>query len=100
LKSNGSKTYPSAEYQDPDGKGLITVRENNIYDKSTQINKVRFHYSIAGKKIINELNLRMIFPQELDAILKYNGFKIDAKYGDYDEKPFSSDSRYQIFVCH
>jgi len=79
---------------------LIIVRENNIYDKATQINKVRFHYSIEGKTIINELNLRMIFPQELDAILNYNGFKIDAKYGDYDQKPFTSDSRYQILVCY
>ena len=94
------KTYPNAEYHDPDGNRLIIVRENNIYDKATQINKVRFHYSIAGNTIINELNLRMIFPQELDAILNYNGFKVDAKYGEFDQKPFSSDSNYQIFVCH
>lgn len=100
LIRDPSKTYLNAEFHDPDGKGLITVRENNIYNKATQINKVRYHYSIAGKTIINELNLRMIFPQELDALLNYNGFKIDAKYGDYDERPFSSDSRFQIFVCH
>ena len=94
------KTYPNAEYHDSDGNRLINVRENNIYDKATQINKVRFHYSIAGNTIINELNLRMIFPQELDAILYYNGFKVNAKYGEFDQKPFSSDSNYQIFVCH
>lgn len=99
LVRDPSKTYPNAKYQDPDGGGLIIVSEKNSYDKATQISKVKLSYSISNKTISNELMLRMFFPQELDAILKYNGFKNNAKYGDFDQTPFNSDSRRQIFSC-
>ena len=99
LVRDPSKTYPNAKYQDPDGGGLIIVSENTKYDKATQINKVRLSYSISDKTITNELKLRIFFPLELDAILKYNGFEINAKYGDFDQTPFISDSRRQILVC-
>ncbi|MFW9878229.1 MAG: class I SAM-dependent methyltransferase [Candidatus Thorarchaeota archaeon] len=96
------ETYPSAEYQDPDGRGLVNVSENTKYDKATQILLWRLSYSIADKIISNsnEMKLRIFFPQEIDAILKYNGFKIIAKYGDFDSNPYSSDSKRQIFVCN
>lgn len=100
LTRDPTKTFPNAEYPDPDGNGLITVRESNFYDKTTQINTVKYHYFIAGKEIINELKLRIIFPKELDALLKYNGFTIEAKYGEYDETPFNSDSKLQIIICY
>ena len=29
--------------------------------------------------------MRQFFPQELDALFQYNGFRIEAKYGDFDE---------------
>jgi len=99
LIRDPSKAYPNAEYQDPDGRGLVIVSESTRYDKTTQIIKVRLSYSIADKTINNELRLRIFFPQELDAILKYNGFKINAKYGDFDQTPFTSDSRRQVFSC-
>lgn len=99
LVRDPSKTYPNAKYQDPDGNGLVVVSESNTYNKATQINEVRLSYSIANKTISNELKLRIFFPQELDAILKYNGFNIEAKYGDFDQTPFTSDSKRQIFSC-
>ncbi len=99
LIRDPSKTYPNAEYQDPDGRGLVIVSERSKYDKATQINDVKLLYSIAGKKINNELKLRIFFPQELDAILKYNGFKIITKYGDFDQSAFTSHSRRQLFSC-
>lgn len=99
LVRDPSKAYPNVKYQDPYGGGLIIVSEKNSYDKATQTNKVKLSYSISDKTISNELILRIFFPQELDAILKYNGFKINAKYGDFDHTSFTSDSRRQIFSC-
>ena len=99
LVRDPSKTYPNAKYQDPDGGGLIIVSENTRYNKITQIIAVRLSYSIGDKTISNEMKLRIFFPQELDAILKYNGFKIYAKNGDFDQTPFTSDSKRQILVC-
>ena len=43
--------------------------------------------------------MRIFFPQELDALLRNNGFQIEHKYGDYDETPFKPDSPKQIIVC-
>ncbi|MFV9509727.1 hypothetical protein [Tepidibacillus sp. LV47] len=43
--------------------------------------------------------MRIYFPKELDALLKYNGFKIEEKYGDYFGNPFTADSKKQLIVC-
>ncbi len=46
-----------------------------------------------------ELAMRMYFPQELDGLLKYNGFQLEAKYGDYERSSFGSDAPKQIIIC-
>ena len=43
--------------------------------------------------------MRQYFPQELDALFAYNGFKIEAKYGNFDESNFHSNSPKQIIVA-
>jgi hypothetical protein len=35
----------------------------------------------------------------MDALLKYNGFKVLKKFGDFSEGAFTSSSAKQIFVC-
>jgi hypothetical protein len=41
----------------------------------------------------------MFFPQEIDALLHYNGFSIEQKYSDYEEHPFDDSSRKQVIIC-
>ena len=41
----------------------------------------------------------MYFPQELDALLKYNGFKVLEKYGNFEGKGFESGDEHQVVVC-
>ena len=43
--------------------------------------------------------MRMYFPQELDAYLKWFEFAIIHKFGSFDEEPFNDNSEKQIFVC-
>jgi hypothetical protein len=43
--------------------------------------------------------MRIYFPRELDALLKYNGFRIEEKLGNYDGSPFESYSPQQIAIC-
>ncbi len=38
------------------------------------------------------------FPQELDALLWYNGFAIEHKYGGEDRRPFDGQSAMQYYV--
>ncbi|MHC1605716.1 MAG: class I SAM-dependent methyltransferase [Candidatus Methanofastidiosia archaeon] len=101
LTRDPAKRYPVAEYPDPDGRGKITITENNIYDAANQINKIKWHYRIGeDKEVVVELNMRIFFPKELDALLLYNGFTIEAKFGDYDETLFESTSPKQLIICH
>ncbi|MFH1010790.1 MAG: class I SAM-dependent methyltransferase, partial [bacterium] len=101
LTRDPTERFPVAEYPDPDGKGQLVVTESNIYDTANQINHIRWFYKFENQaeEHVEELNMRIFFPQELDALLHYNGFAIDAKYGDYDETPFESTSLRQLIVC-
>lgn len=100
LTRPATTRYPVRTYLDPDGRGVITVTETNWYDRATQINHLTwyFHYESGAEEQIT-WSMRMWFPQELDALLQYHGFRIAAKYGNYDATPFLSDSPHQLVVC-
>jgi SAM-dependent methyltransferase len=90
-----------AEYDDPDGRGKVVINQSYVYEPGTQIKRVRTYRPIPGAdaEIEGELNLRMIFPQELDALVKYNGFQIEAKYDSYERTAFGPESEQQLLVC-
>lgn len=87
-------------YSDPDGKGIVEILETNVYDLKNQINRIKWAYKIE-ESIISEkdLNMRIFYPQELDALVELNGFEIESKYGNTDESPFESESPKQVIVC-
>ena len=76
------------------------MTESYVYEPDTQIKRITTHHTRRGEQETEgELNMRMYFPQELDALVKYNGFVIDAKYGDYDQAAFDAQSEKQLVVC-
>lgn len=98
LYRDPNKRYPSLNYTLPDGTPVI-VTENNIYDKATQINYIKWYYKIGDKEeFVRELNMRILYPAELDMLLYYNGFDLEVKYGDYEKSPFQSSSVHQVCV--
>lgn len=101
LLSDPTERRTVREYDDPDGKGRVIITESNVYDAATQINKIRWHYDIgAGATTFTvKNNMRIYSPQELDGLLHYNGFEIEAKYGNYHQAPFVSTSQKQIIIC-
>ena len=100
LTRDSTKQYPVGSYFDPDIKRQIVITESNIYDASSQVNKLKWFYSINGnEEFVVDYKLRIIFPCELDMLLKYSGFSIEAKYGDYDESPFQAASPKQLVIC-
>ena len=86
----------------PDGSGLVRVSESNRYDPASQINTIILFYSLPDRTEdhVETLSMRIYYPQELDELLTYNGFAIDAKYGDYNRSPFQSSSPRQLVVTH
>lgn len=83
----------------PDGRRLV-IDEVASYDAARQTNRVTWiHHIGGGRPLARRLDMRCFYPLELDALLKYNGFRVLKKYGWYDRAPFVSGSRKQIFVC-
>jgi len=101
LINKPDERYPFSEYDDPDGRGRIVVTESYIYESDTQIKRLKTYHSIPGEgaEIEGELNMRMYFPQELDALLKYNGFVLECKCGSYNRTDFDTMSEKQLLVC-
>lgn len=88
-----------AEYTTSDGREVL-IKQSMQFENQTQINRIEWHYYINGIfDSTQNLDMRMYFPQELDAYLKWNGFNIIQKFGSFGEEVFSSKSDKQIFIC-
>lgn len=82
------------------------IRVSGI-DKYDEIRQVRVETAyrrwtdIDGQEIlrVTPLSLRYVFPQEMEALLHYNGFEIMELYGDADCSPLTNESRAMIYVC-
>jgi hypothetical protein len=80
------------------------VTEQQHYDPMTQIQHYTRHLTFlqpGGKSSEKKLRvaLRYVFPQEIEALLFYNGFQIRACYGSWQQEPLTAASRSMIYVC-
>jgi hypothetical protein len=77
------------------------VTEEVRYDAASQVNHIRWFFREEGSKeeTVLSFEMRQFFPQEIDALLWYNGFLIEHKYGSFDEGEFSSESPKQLILC-
>ena len=90
--------YPVAEYVDDSGE-RVAISETVQYDAATQINHGRWYLRRGNVETVRSLDMRMYFPQELEALLFHNGFSVVEKFGDFGRAPFTSESSKQILVC-
>jgi ubiquinone/menaquinone biosynthesis C-methylase UbiE len=88
------------KFIDPQTQEEIEVKCEEEYSFTGQIHSEIMHYHFSNGKIVSErLDHRIYFPKEIEAILKYNGFKIERCFGNYDSSAFSENSPHHIFVC-
>ena len=90
-------------YTMPDGRQYV-LNEQQEYDPITQIQHYTFHEHWLTPQGLQEKKkyhgaLRYVFPQEMEALLFYNGFQIRECYGDWQKEPLTATSRYMIYVC-
>ncbi len=88
-------------YRDPYSEHEVGLSEHNAYDAARQVNTITWRYQIDGRDDarIDVLEMRMFFPQELDAHLRHNGFVICDKRGDYDGRDFVAAAPKQLVIC-
>ena len=81
----------------------VRVTTTQVYDHVAQVLHVtstkRWHDGERGHTQTTRTALRYTFPQELAALLYYNGFTILRQYGDWNEEPLTDASPSIISVC-
>ena len=87
----------------PDG-GQLVITEEQHYDPMTQIQHYTRHFMFlhpGGQQEEKTVRvaLRYVYPQEMEALLHYNGFQIRSYYGDWQQSPLTATSPAMIYVC-
>jgi ubiquinone/menaquinone biosynthesis C-methylase UbiE len=101
LARESGRRYAVGQYEDPKAGSHVSVTEEVRYDSASQVNHIQRFFRNEGSDDERMLSftMRQFFPQEIDALLRYNGFGIEHKYGGYNEEEFSSDAWKQLIVC-
>lgn len=81
----------------------VHISRTQVYDHVAQVLHLttykRWQDGEQEHTRITRIALRYTFPQELAALLSYNGFTILRQYGDWDQKPLTPTSPSIIVVC-
>ncbi|MDQ4129213.1 MAG: class I SAM-dependent methyltransferase [Actinomycetota bacterium] len=89
-------------FTDADGREVRESR-TRTYDHVAQIlhwtSYWRWQEGSEERTKITRIALRYTFPQELAALLHYNGFTIERRYGDWNLEPLTAASPSIIVVC-
>jgi SAM-dependent methyltransferase len=101
LNREPGRRYVERQYEDPDGRGTITLELSAVYDDAAQVNRMTWYFSLPGERDfrVERLDVRCFFPQELDLLVRTNGFEIEQKFGNFERKAFAGGDMKQIVVC-
>jgi SAM-dependent methyltransferase len=105
LARDPEQRWPEREYEDPDGKGTIVLEHTMRYDDAAQVNHLKWYFSrrsanrIKRDFRVEDLHMRCFFPQELDLMVRSQGFEIVEKFGNFERKAFASGDPKQVVVC-
>ncbi len=101
LNRDYSRRYADRQYEDPDGRGTITLEQTAVYDDAAQVNHITWYFSLPGERDfrVTQLDVRCFFPQELDLLVRAHGFAIERKLGNCEGKRFGSGDMRQIVIA-
>ncbi len=84
------------------GVGVVRYGERFDYDPVSQIQYVSMYFEPAEKSTspwVTPLTHRQFFPQEWEALLHYNGFRVEEVFGDFDRSPLSKESETMRWIA-
>lgn len=92
---------PILRYLDPYLDKEVRLSEEHHYDPATQLDRIVWSYAVDGVEDarVEELTMRLFFPRELDAWLRFGGLEIEEKLGDYDGRRFDATSPKQLVIA-
>jgi 2-polyprenyl-3-methyl-5-hydroxy-6-metoxy-1,4-benzoquinol methylase len=99
LSRTAGEPYAFKSFTMPDGR-RIDVEARSWYRADVQQLRFTLTYRHQGQIVrTKDVAMRCFFPEELRALCRHNGFAITQQYGDYDERPITSESAKLILVC-
>lgn len=102
LARRPDRRYEVAKVWDEQARAELTLEETTDYDRATQINHTVWYYSYYPGQPdfrVVDLDLRILFPAELESLLRFNGYEVVERFGSYGGEPFTRGSKLQIVVC-
>ncbi|WP_338020593.1 hypothetical protein [Alkalihalobacterium alkalinitrilicum] len=85
-------------YYIPSGE-KVNVYTVSHYDDVKQIQTYKTIRRSAEKEGLTQIQLRYVFPQEMERLLQHRGFTIVLQYGNWDKAPISNNSSQLIYIC-
>jgi hypothetical protein len=101
LMRDPSRGYRGANFRHPTTGEIVRYSERFDYDCIRQVLFVTTDFEPVGKPAegwVLPLAHRQFFPQEWEALLHYNGFRVDRVEGDFHGGPLGKDS--DVMVWH
>jgi SAM-dependent methyltransferase len=101
LSRDPNRRWSRTRFRHP-RTGKITYYSTSLtYDAALQIAFMRIYYEPAsgGRERMVRLTHRQFFPLELDALLHYNGFVVEAHQGGFDGGALVPESEEQVLRC-
>ena len=105
LNRPAFKTFAGVRFRHPRHGCHFIYAEQTAFDIVSQLNQMRFLYERADPNEDGppsyevELSHRYFFPQELETLLHYNGFKMLSRFGDFEEGPLGVGCESQVLTC-
>lgn len=91
-------------YMTPDGGQLVITYDPPVYDPMTQIqhHTAYYHWRQPDGERVEKMKrtaLRYVYPREIEALLFYNGFQIEASYGSWQRDLLTAEAIEMVFAC-
>jgi SAM-dependent methyltransferase len=101
LLQDPERLYRGRDLTDPGDRQRYAYYEASHYDAERQIRSVTLVMEPrgAGSARAIPLTQRQFFPAELEALLHYNGFELEERYGDFGRGPLTDASETQAIVA-
>jgi len=102
LRRDPSRYYRCRPVFDPSDGHRYAYAERFAYDPQTQLQTVTMQFQRLDKPSEEHeivLVLRFYFPNELEALLHYNGFRVLSHRGDFAGAALDADSESQVVVA-
>lgn len=106
LCRDPQRRWSRTKFKHPITREPYIYTTNHEYDPISQIILIRLYYQRAidadrpGKRErVVKLSQRKYFPAELETLVAANGFRVHARYGDFEGEPLHADAENQVLVC-